>query len=392
MDEPLPAWALGLGLSFLRSHTRLFSQYKPFAHGAFSLPKEKDIAVAARSGELQSEVRGGTVVASALVRTARVGATRRDFAGRAVHIKRGDCIVRAIAGDCEGLPALLARLVAEVGTRPIWAEVFAEHGGAVQAVEKAGFVKCATKISASSDIKTLYLKNAEGAERVPDSLDLAEEETISGLGVLASPQLVAACLQEVQAYTPAWGMHYSTYNVRRSWTAVALQGFDDDPAFIVKPAEMSRAWKAAHPDRLGATCRPTRAAQLLPTVWRLAHALPGRVERVRLMRLSAHHGKLSRHADITDRYAGTQDGHIARFHIPLQSDPLCVFSAWTLTGARQMAHMQEGSLFYLDVRKPHAATNRGPADRIHLVVDCICTAETRGMIIEGWKSRTVHAW
>lgn len=40
----------------------------------------------------------------------------------------------------------------------------------------------------------------------------------------------------------------------------------------------------------------------------------------------------------------------------------------------------EGSLVYLDQRKPHAVRNDGAAERIHLVIDTVSTPELRQQI------------
>jgi hypothetical protein len=143
---------------------------------------------------------------------------------------------------------------------------------------------------------------------------------------------------------------------------------------------MSKTWKQENASRLSAKCAPTAAAKALPTIWELAYSVPGNLERVRLMRLRASNGELTRHADITDRDAGTENGKIARFHIPLQTAQGCLFSGWELDGTLNQQHFAAGSLFYLDIRKPHAVKNTSQINRIHLVIDVACNAQTRELL------------
>ena len=207
---------------------------------------------------------------------------------------------------------------------------------------------------------------------------------------IAAPDFISAdeqagILAEAERYARdhagAWAQHYSGYNKRQSWTSFALQGYDPaDPGFIIKPAEMSKAWKAENPARLEATARPTSAAEHFRLAGLIVDRIPGRKQRVRLMRLSAKGGELTRHSDITDPEAGTANGQIARLHIPLASPESCLFRGWSLEGREHRIHFPERALCYLDTRKPHAVINPGEADRIHLVIDTYSSPELRGLI------------
>jgi hypothetical protein len=67
----------------------------------------------------------------------------------------------------------------------------------------------------------------------------------------------ALMLAEIAAYAP-WAQHYSSYNLRHSWTAFALRGYDAaDAGFIIKPDDMSKRWQAENPARMAARCRAT---------------------------------------------------------------------------------------------------------------------------------------
>lgn len=108
-----------------------------------------------------------------------------------------------------------------------------------------------------------------------------------------------------------------------------------------------------------------------------------RTERVRLLRMSGRGGKggqLLRHTDITDRAAGVADGQVARFHVPLITDPRIVMHTWDLDGTRTATHLSPWRAWYLDARKPHAVVNPTGVDRIHLVIDVIADAAVREVI------------
>jgi len=379
-----PAWALGYDLAFLKDVAAIFSrEFKPHTYGAFGLPKERDIANALKEGALAwSRSESGSISAAAIFKIAKAASKQSDFAQRTIHIKAGDLQIKAAAGDPSSLSSLLQKLLAKAGNRPAWLELHAENEQACAVADSLGFMLAATKVAASSDIKSVFLKNDSPLDRL-DRIALLQSDypALKLLGTGASQSTIDACLTEINSYNPSWEQHYSSYNKRQSWTAIALQGFDPaDPQFIIKPAEMSKGWKQENPARLTAKCAPTSAAQALPTIWRLANSIPGTLERVRLMRLRASNGELTRHADITDRDAGTADGKIARLHIPLQTAPGCIFSGWELSGKRVQHHFPAGSLFYLDIRKPHAVKNTSQINRIHLVIDVACNAETRKLI------------
>ena len=59
----------------------------------------------------------------------------------------------------------------------------------------------------------------------------------------------------------------------------------------------------------------------------------------------------------------------ARLHIPIVTNADVDFR---LSGARVI--LDPGSVWYLRLSEPHSVANRGTADRVHLVVDCIVDA------------------
>ena len=185
-------------------------------------------------------------------------------------------------------------------------------------------------------------------------------------------QLCQIDAAELAAQMPqdGWAQHYSSYNKRRSWTAMALRGFGDE-AFVEKPAEMSRRWREQHPEMLRARCADTPLRARLPAVEPILSALGSpRLERVRLMALDPGGGELARHADLTDHDAGLARHQLCRIHVPLETNPGCEFTTWRLADGRATrTHMEAGHAWLLDHTKPHAAINAGSQRRVHLVID-----------------------
>jgi len=66
--------------------------------------------------------------------------------------------------------------------------------------------------------------------------------------------------------------------------------------------------------------------------------------------------------------------------VPVETNPACDFTSWTLADTPTQAHMAAGCWWYLDVRKPHRAVNGGTGDRVHLVADAVVTRELREVL------------
>jgi hypothetical protein len=392
MTDTAPAWARGFELAFLKEVAGVYREaFKPHSYGAFGVPKERDVADAHAAGELiWTRGPGNKVAAAAIFRFASRPQPHEDFAGRKATMQKGDLFIRSIAGAPEACERLLCSLAERAGrSRPTWVEAHVEIPETVALLERLGFERVMTKVSASSDLKGLFLRaHTNGHRRRPEPLEPADAP---GVKVVRPDFLgladVEAIFRELEAYQAgqpdeAFAQHYSSYNKRSSWSAFALQGFAyAEPDFIIKPAEMSIGWKAQHPARLAEPCGPTTAAPAFPETLALLARIPVEgFQRIRFMRLSGGGGELTRHADITDPEAGTADGKIARLHIPLRTSPACLFRSWALDGEEVRLHMPERSLSYIDTRKPHAVINPAEVERIHLVADAISGPALRELL------------
>ena len=376
--------------SLLKSIAHLFADaYRPYGFGAFSIPKMRDIANADSSHHLiYSRSDDARLAGAAIFKVLSADSRHRDFCGRTCVIKRGNLFVQHLAispgAEAEIVPKLFGVLKEKAQASQIWIELHEENQALREQVErKLGFVHVLTKITASSDIRGVYAHPAEVSFLPP--LPLCDIPTLLCLDAeFLSPEMLSALKDELLRYMErgnTWGQHYSHYNKRHSWTAFAICGYaPEDPAFIIKPTEMSKDWKADHPEQLTATCGETIAAAYFPSTLKVLTGIPGKKERVRFMRLASGNGELGRHADVTDRNAGTSDGCIMRLHIPLMTHQDVVFKGWGLRGECEQMHFAAGGLYYIDQRKPHHVINRSPIERIHLVVDVYATAQLREVL------------
>lgn len=389
MTERAPDhWSRGYDLERLRQIRALFARYEPYSFGRFSLPNEAAIAQMLDEEQISFLMLDETEpLGIAISHIASRDSYRTDFAGRRFRIMKGDAVFSHITWQGEIPDQSVEDLIAIAGNRSAWAQIHTEDRPRIQALQRRGFEAVGSRISASSEMLSIMLRSNRPGLRLPGPLQPQDQATLTQLSSsCVAPDEISQIMSEIAALQPQWANHYSSYNEAKSWSAISLRGFSDDPAFIIKPSEMSRKWKQENAEMLSAPVRSTIAWESLPSIVALLARLgitEENSQRIRLMRVRAGDGRLSRHADITDPEAGASAGSVARLHIPLVSDPTCRFHAWGLDGSEMTAHLRTGSLWYLDTRKPHAVSNIGaPNDRIHLVADAIVDARLASWIAE----------
>lgn len=380
-ETAVPAeWQKGFPLEQLKALAAPFKErHRPLVFGAFGLTKERDIADAME--HKRAMWTGSPPQAVAITYEAKRQSDQQDFAQRAFVIPAGSAIVKNFAAlTTEAGTKVLVALRDRTASRALFVEIFEEDTIAKACVEALGFAYMVTKISAGSEIKGVYTNGPA----VVGALPTEDETTLEVLDPdFVADHEIAAIQAELAAATERFAQHYSDYNKRKSWTAFALRGYSDDPSFIIKPAEMSKSWKEEHPQEMKEEVRWNSAKDLFPATMKVVGRLGQHLkfDRVRFMRLRAKDGELSRHADITDREAGTADGFISRLHIPIRTSDAVTFRGWTARGEKLERTLPQGALCYLDQRKPHAVTNKDPSlDRLHLVLDCFADAELRRLI------------
>lgn len=390
--EDMKPWQHGYPLAELKEQAAPFkAHFAPFVHGAFGVPKERDIAAALVAGRFHCRLAGGRVVASAIAYRLKTSGRHTDFTGRVVVIPAGEMYVSALCW-LSGRKQFAEDLLREL--RPaynrIWWELHEEDAEAKALANTLGFEWVATKVSAGSTITGLYILGKTRRSGFLSDVMAFRHDPAELPGIrccetkFIDVEQQNTILGEVAKLEKWWASHYSSYNKRGTWNAMALRGYDaDDPQFIIKPAEMSRKWKAENSGRMAAKSAITALAVIAPETMWVVDSIPGEKDRIRFMRLAADGGELTRHADITDREAGVADGKVARLHIPLRSGVGCEFQSWDARGHHQYFRMHPCGLFYLDQRKPHACKNGSDSDRIHLVIDVYSSSAIRGMICSG---------
>ncbi len=169
--------------------------------------------------------------------------------------------------------------------------------------------------------------------------------------------------------------HYSNYNKQKSWSALSIKGFSEDIQFINKPSEMGRKWKKDHQDieyKLQFTELYNQFnndnINIIEQLFNKMNLNIQRCERIRIMKLSKNSGTLERHTDQGCPDTGIIENKLMRIHIPIKTNNEVKFHTW-IDSDENITHMEYGSAYYLDTRKPHKAVNNGDEDRIHLVFD-----------------------
>lgn len=353
---------------------RFMERYaKGFGAGAFATPLPAEIEKLAAKGNLQTWEQGGELTAAIVSRRLDRRAVRKDFTGASYTLPLGAAVATHVAVDPDAQVPPLDRFD--------YVYAYREDPNLSSALEAAGFGVRAVRISASAEILGCWSRDG-GSYPAYDAATLTE----------VPYQFPARVRGEVEAEVAAldgWHDDYPFYNRDGSWSALSLRGWKpDDPTWGLKPSEMSRAWWAENPEAAALRgCDWTVLSERCPTTVALLQSVEwwGQFERIRFLRLSGRGGKggrLLRHTDITDRTAGTRDGQIVRFHLPIVTDPAVRTIAWDLEGRRRSAHLGAWRLYYLDQRKPHMVENPVDVERVHLVVDVVVDPVVRARIAE----------
>ncbi len=158
----------------------------------------------------------------------------------------------------------------------------------------------------------------------------------------------------------AWTAHFVPQHYTGDWSVLPLRvpvGVTH-PILRIAPDPGCRDWEDS---ALLGTC-PYFAAVLA--------AFPSPIEAARLMRL-APGSTIREHRD----YDLAAEQGMARLHIPVATNPEVDFR---LNGTR--VAMAPGSVWYLRLADPHAATNAGTTARVHLVIDAIVDPWLEGQL------------
>lgn len=350
---------------------RFLQQYaKNYGAGAFATPTGKELA-ANPASVVEWTVDGELVFVAAVKRLTR-DSKRKDFTGREFTLPAGALVVTHTARAPGTRVPDLSAFDYVMG--------YPEDRELAAALAAQGRPVKTWRITAASEVIAVWSRAGEVDWHEP-----ADRVTVSDFPRWHVGEATRRAILAEVAAVNQWHDDFPYYS-DGSWSAVSLRGFKrDDPQWGIKPAEMPRSWQQEHPEAMRYACDWTVLAERTPAVRSLIESVPWwtRLERVRLLQMSGRGGKggkLGRHTDITDRAAGTRDGQIVRFHVPLVTDPQIKMHHWDLDGTETATHLQAWGLYYLDARKPHAVVNPTGVDRIHLVVDVVADQAVRDQI------------
>jgi GNAT superfamily N-acetyltransferase len=153
--------------------------------------------------------------------------------------------------------------------------------------------------------------------------------------------------------------HFNTAYFEGDWSAVPLRS-------------VGGSVKAIYPDPTAKNqFADTPLLARCPYVRQVLAALSCPQQAVRFLRLRA--GSIIK--EHRDHELGFDDGEV-RLHIPVITNPEVEF---VLNQIR--VTMNEGECWYLNVNLPHRVANRGPTDRIHLVIDCVVNDWLRALLL-----------
>tara|TARA_B100000902_G_scaffold156720_2_gene153033 strand:- start:3435 stop:4610 length:1176 start_codon:yes stop_codon:yes gene_type:complete len=380
-------WQHGFELDYLKKLEGLFSNYNEYAQHELSKFKKNNIADALSKKHIT--IRDSAIIHHYVQKT---NTPIYMFSKSNVKVLmgtkyKGDMVIKHLGFSSE---EDRLRIIKELNEsvhfthKDCWLYINEEDEWSKYIANKTFFVKVGAKFSSVADVIGIYTRpnkqqtNFDFNRPVP-SIPVYETYTLKPT-VLDCRHLISSIKDRLQDKGYSFTNHYSNYNPDNVWSAISLRGYFDDWKKIEKPIEMGKKYKADNPDWEKLKLRDTELRKEFPEVEQILEKFNSpKIHRVRFMKLGPGGGELFRHTDQVDPDSGLADGQVPRFHIPIITNKDCKFTQWTTSGSKAIAHMPEGSCWYLDTRKPHRAINGGNEDRIHLVIDLEANDKVRSL-------------
>lgn len=349
-------WQHGFDLDYLKSLEKKYEAYNKYTLSPFAKYKKNNIAEGLHKGNLII-LNDNTMMEVVQSKSASDITMHGDtIIGKKL---KGDVTVGKIVGDLK----LIKTQINNLNAKSIWLYVWAEDATQCKFAEDMGFCKVGPKITTYGEIHSIYYK---GEPRIFPKVDSAEYLSIKKIGTV-STNLIKMIREKLNSL-PEFTNHYSNYNKEKSWSALSLRGYTEDPSFITKPIEMSKDWQEENKD-VSFELQDTPLYKMFPEIKQYCNTLGNQIHRVRFMRLKPGGGELERHTDQVDPDSGGSINKLARIHLPIKTNRNVLFTVWDTNGNPQKVHMAEGDVWFLDTRKAHMAINGGDEERIHLVID-----------------------
>lgn len=351
-------WQHGYELEYLKELESLYADYNSYTLSPFAKFKKNNIAESLKKGNLIKLDETSMLEIS----ESKSGSSITMHGDTVIAKKqKGDVTISKLVGDTD----ILKLEIVKWKSRDCWLYVWAENKKHCKFAEDMGFCYVGPKITTYGEIYAIYYR---GKERTFPTVDKAEYASIKKMGPV-DQNLIDKIYNKLQKL-PAFTNHYSNYNKDKSWGALSLRGYTDDPSFITKPIEMNDDWKEKNKD-VDFKLQDTPLFAEFPEVRELLSEFGDKLHRVRFMRLKPGGGELERHTDQVDPDSGGSVGKLARLHFPIKTNDDVIFTVWDTKGTKQKIHMDKYECWFLDTRKAHMAVNGGNDERIHLVVDIV---------------------
>lgn len=181
------------------------------------------------------------------------------------------------------------------------------------------------------------------------------------------PVLLAGDLERLSS-TP-WTNHVARQNYAGHWSVIPLRG----PKGETHPLRMMAT------DPGCAEFADTPLLELCPYYRQVLESFPCVLRSARLMRLGPG-SEIKEHCDLDlDVESGT-----VRLHVPVLTNDAVEFY---LNQTRVV--LEAGSCWYLRLTDPHRVANRGPTDRVHLVLDASVNEWVRALFTSAGESEVL---
>ena len=272
----------------------------------------------------------------------------------------------------------------------VWLFINEESGPDKHIASETGFEYVGTKFNSVADIVGVYFRHASNVleDRQHAKVPVYEKYTLKPMNV-SFDDITKQLAKQLHDMEVEFTNHYSNYNKAKSWSAISLRGYSSDYKFITKPVEMNKKWKEENKDEQF-ELQDTDWRKKFPLVEKILDVFETEIHRVRFMNLKPGGGELQRHTDQVDPDLGISDGRLMRIHIPIKTNPDVEFTSWSALGTKVMTNMEEGSCWYLDIRKPHMAINNGNEWRTHLVIDVVANDKVRSLLNDLYAHRKIR--